>query len=278
MHILSIGYGDIAQRAATLLVEKGHSVMGLCRHPDNKPEIKGVDLVAADAGNEQDLKAVLHGNEFGAIIVTLTPSEFSGEGYRKGYVVPCRHLQQVLNGLDYSPYVIYVSSTGVYGQKEGEWVDEQSPTEPGNERGKMLLQAERLIADLSVPSTRLRCSGIYGEGRDFMVRQLKQQDVTLRDSWSNRIHQDDVARFIEFIIENPEKREPLYLLNDDQPTKQYQVYQWLADQLDVPVPNEVEPGPGPRGSKRCDNSKLRESGFKLKYPDYKSGYRAMLGD
>ncbi|MGM0526435.1 MAG: SDR family oxidoreductase, partial [Pseudomonadota bacterium] len=271
-----IGYGDIARRAARLLVAKGHRLSGLCRHPENKPAEQGVELIAADAGNEQDLKAVLHGHEYGAIIVTLTPSEYNQEGYRNGYVVPCRHLQQVINGLDYSPYVIYVSSTGVYGQREGEWIDEDSRTEPDSDSGRMLLQAERLIHDLPVPTTILRCSGIYGPGRDFMLRQLKQQKVTLRDSWSNRIHQHDVARFIEFIIENPEKRDSLYLLNDDAPTKQYEVYQWLAHQLAVEISSEIQPGPGPRGSKRCNNSKLKSTGFQLQYPTFKNGYGEML--
>jgi len=278
MNILAIGYGDIAQRAARLLTADGHHVVGVCRHPDNKPHINGVELIAADAGNEQDLKKLLYRREYGAILVTLTPSEYSAEGYRQGYVVPCRHLQHVINGLDYSPYVIYLSSTGVYGQQQGEWVDEDSPTKPASDAGKMLLQAERLIADLPVTSTILRCSGIYGEGRDFLLRQLQQHNVTLRDSWTNRIHQDDVARFIEFIVKNPEKRAPLYLLSDDAPTKQYEVYQWLAHQLQLEVSSEVEPGPGPRGSKRCNNKKLRASGFSLKHPDFKSGYQAMLKD
>jgi len=276
MKILSIGYGDIAQRAARRFVAAGHSVVGVCRHPDNKPQIDGVELVAADASNEQDLRVVMHGNEFGAVLVTLTPSSYDLEGYRNGYVVPCRHLQQVISGLDYAPYVIYVSSTGVYGQQNGEWVDEDSPCEPESDSGRMLLQAEALVRDLPVPSTIIRCSGIYGAGRDFMLRQLKAGKVTLRESWTNRIHQDDVARFIAFVIEHPEKRNNLYLLSDDEPVMQYEVYQWLARQLGVEVSSEVEPGPGPRGSKRCNNTRVRNTGFTLEYPTYRHGYAEMI--
>lgn len=276
MKILSIGYGDIAQRAARRLVAAGHSVVGVCCHPDDKPPIDGVELIAADAGNEQDLRAVMHGNEFGAVLVTLTPSSYDLEGYRNGYVVPCRHLQQVISGLDYSPYVIYVSSTGVYGQQHGEWVDEDSPCEPDSDSGRMLLQAEALVRDLPVASTIVRCSGIYGAGRDFMLRQLKAGKVTLRESWTNRIHQDDVARFIAFLLEHPEKRDDRYLLSDDEPVMQYEVYQWLAKQLGVEVSSAVEPGPGPRGSKRCNNARVRHSGFTLEYPTYRDGYREMV--
>lgn len=251
-------------------------MVGVCRHPDDKPPVDGVELIAADAGNEQDLRAVLHGNEFGAVLVTLTPSSYDSDGYRNGYVVPCRHLQQVISGLDYAPYVIYVSSTGVYGQQDGEWVDEDSPCEPESDSGRMLLQAEALVRDLPVPSTIIRCSGIYGAGRDFMLRQLKGGKVTLRESWTNRIHQDDVARFIAFVIEHPEKRNNLYLLSDDEPVMQYEVYQWLARQLGVEVSSEVEPGPGPRGSKRCNNAHVRNTGFTLEYPTYRHGYAEMI--
>lgn len=281
MTILLIGYGDIAQRTARRLVSEGHAVVGLCRHPEEKPALEGVKLMAGDAGNEQDLKSVLLSTEFAAIVVTLTPADsddgrYSAEGYRKGYVVPCRHLQQVINGLDYSPYVVYVSSTGVYGQQDGEWVDENSPTQPSSDVGKMLLQAESLIRDLPVPSTIVRCSGIYGQGRDYLLRQIREGGVTLRESWTNRIHQDDVARFIAFLITHSDKREDLYLLSDDAPVMQYEVYQWLAKQLGVEISAEVEPGPGPRGSKRCNNQRVRDSGFTLEYPTYRDGYEEMF--
>ena len=271
MNILLLGYGDIAQRSARLMVADNHQVVGACRNPDNKPLINGVETVAADASNEQDLRALFSARKVDLVVVTLTPSEYSKEGYRQGYVVPCRHLQQVISELSYSPYVIYVSSTGVYGQSEGEWVDESSPTAPDSDSGQMLLQAEHLIRDLPVPSTILRCSGIYGEGRDFMRKQLQQGKATLRDSWTNRIHQDDVASFIFHLVRFPQHRHRLFLVSDDKPTKQYQVYQYLAEQEGVELNGPVEPGPGPRGSKRCSNRLLRSTGYSLLYPSYKEG-------
>lgn len=272
MNILLLGYGDIAQRSARLMVAEQHHVIGACRHPDDKPLIPGVETVSADASNEQDLRGLFntHG-KIDLVVVTLTPSEYSKEGYRQGYVVPCRHLQQIISELDYSPYVFYVSSTGVYGQHEGEWVDESSPTDPDSDSGKLLLQAEHLIRDLPVPSTILRCSGIYGEGRDFMRKQLQAGKATLRDSWTNRIHQDDVASFIYHLVRFPQHRHRLFLVSDDQPSKQYQVYQYLAEQAGITLNEPVQPGPGPRGSKRCSNRLLRSTGYTLMYPTYKEG-------
>lgn len=286
MNILFIGYGDIAQRTARVLLEQGHQVTGMCRTPDSKPPINDVSLVSGDAGNEQDLKQVLQpdpstGKGFDVIVITLTPTEYSAEGYRQGYVVPCRHLQQVLhhqavNAADESPYVIYVSSTGVYGQQQGEWVDEDSATEPTTDSGSMLLQAEQLIRDLPMATTVMRCSGIYGEGRDFMIRLLQQHKATLRRSWSNRIHQDDVARAIAFFVKHPKQRLPLVLMNDDEPVQQFKVYQWLAEQLHLEVPNEISDEASPRGSKRCSNARLKATGFNLLYPSYRDGYRPMI--
>ena len=81
--------------------------------------------------------------------------------YHDGYVVPCRHLQQVLAQSGQQP-PLFMSSTGVYAQ--GEWIDETSETAPTSESGKALLQAESLIDSLPSQTTVLRCSGIYGKG------------------------------------------------------------------------------------------------------------------
>lgn len=275
MQTLLLGYGDIAQRTARLLVKGGHSVTGLCRHPDSKPVIDGVQLVAGNYDNEQDLRQ-LFTTQWDAIVVTLTPSRSGSQRYHDGYVVPCRHLQQVLAQSGQQPYIIYVSSTGVYAQQDGEWIDETSETAPTSESGQALLQAESLIDSLPTQTTILRCSGIYGEGRDYLLKQLVAGEMTLRDSWTNRIHQDDVAGFIHALLTSIKSPQPLYLVSDDEPVKQYDMYQWLAEQLDASITSDVETGPGPRGSKRCDNSRLKNSGYKLKYPTFVEGYEAFI--
>ncbi|ATZ72474.1 NAD(P)-dependent oxidoreductase [Idiomarina sp. X4] len=275
MQTLLLGYGDIAQRTARLLAAEGHRVTGLCRHPDNKPVIEGVQLVAGNYDNEQDLRH-LFDTQWDAVVVTLTPSASGSQRYHDGYVVPCRHLQQVLAHSAQEPYVIYVSSTGVYAQENGEWIDETSETAPTSESGKALLQAESLIDSLPSQTTILRCSGIYGEGRDYLLKQLIAGNMSLRDSWTNRIHQDDVAGFIHALLTDIENSQPLYLVSDNKPVKQYEMYQWLAQQLNVSITSDVEPGPGPRGSKRCDNSRLHNSGYTLKYPTFVEGYEAFI--
>lgn len=264
--VLLLGYGDIAQRAAPLLIESGWQVVGACRNPGRKPHIKGVELVAADANHEHDLRELLAQN-FDAIVITLTPNDYSLEGYHQGYVVPCRHLQHLMHQLPAAPRVLYISSTGVYGQRDGEWVDEHSPTEPDSDSGEMLLQAEQVILGSAGVTSVLRCSGIYGPGRERLQQQLKAGTATITPAWTNRIHSDDVAGFIAYLLEHPEHREPVYIVTDNEPLLQEDAYQRMAKKLGIDISglkrtNQV----GPRGSKRLRNTKLHTTGYPLKHP------------
>ena len=166
MQTLLLGYGDIADRVAQRLSGQNEQVTGVCRTPESKPVRQGVNLVAADLNSEQELYQLFQ-NKWDNVVITLTPAKGSEDSYHQGYVVPCRHLQQVLSQQRHQPNIIYVSSTGVYAQRDGEWIDENSATEPTSDSGKALLQAESIINALPGQTSILRCSGIYGEGRDF---------------------------------------------------------------------------------------------------------------
>ncbi len=266
--VLFLGYGDIAQRAAQQLVAAGWKVVGACRSPANKPTIVGVDLVAADHGNQHDLQQLLK-RQFDAIVMTLTPARGSSDPYHQGYVLPCRLLQHLLREQP-APRLLYVSSTGVYGQRDGAWINEHSPTEPGDHGGQMLLQAEQTIASCNAHVSILRCSGIYGPGRSMLLHGIAAGTATITPGWSNRIHSDDVAGFISYLLQHPEHYQPVYLVSDNQPTLQAEIIAYYAQQLGVD-PNTLKRTDqvGSRGSKRCDNSLLRASGYVLHYPDYR---------
>ncbi len=275
MQTLLLGYGDIADRVAQRLSTKTNHITGVCRTPDNKPVRPGVELIPADLNNEQELYQLFH-QHWDNVVITLTPAKGVEDSYHQGYVVPCRHLQQVLSQQTHQPNIIYVSSTGVYAQRNGEWIDEDSATEPTSDSGKALLQAESIINELSGQTSILRCSGIYGDGRDFLLRQLNEGKVQLRDSWTNRIHQDDVAGFIVHLLTQVSQPHPLYLVNDDEPVKQYKVYQWLAQRLGIKLPEDINTEIGPRGSKRCQNKRLKDSDYQLQYPSFRQGYAAVI--
>jgi len=285
--ILLLGYGDVAQRVATQLMTQSpaHQVVGVCRNPQQKSAPAGVTLVAGDASNEQDLRTLISHWQPTTIVITLTPTrpshntgdDDSQEAYRQGYLVPCRHLQKVLAERATAPQIIYVSSTGVYGQREGEWVDEHSETLPTSVSGELLLQAEQTLRSCHAAVSILRCSGIYGPGRDYLIRQLKQGKAVATPAWSNRIHVDDVAGFICFLIDHPEQAQSTFVVSDSQPTQQREVYQWLATQLGVSTAAiKTTEQVGSRGSKRCNSALLQASGYRLRYPTYQQGYLSLL--
>ena len=100
--------------------------------------------------------------------------------------------------------------------------------------------------------------------------------MQLRDSWTNRIHQDDVAGFIVHLLTKIRQPKPVYLVNDDEPVKQYEVYQWLAQQLGIELPETIDKDVGPRGSKRCLNNALKDSGYQLQYSNFREGYAPVI--
>jgi nucleoside-diphosphate-sugar epimerase len=175
-------------------------------------------------------------------------------------------------------HVFFVSSTRVYGQNKGEILDEQTITIPADFGGERLLEAENLLNNLPCRSTSMRLSGIYGKGRLYLVNMAK--DIAkwpAENHWSNRIHRDDAAGFIAFMVEKATKNETLescYIVTDDMPTQQYEVLAWLAQQQKVDTSNVKTLAA--QGGKRLSNQRLRDTDFVLQYPNYQAGYAEIL--
>ncbi|RUO26332.1 NAD(P)-dependent oxidoreductase [Aliidiomarina minuta] len=272
---LLMGAGDIASQLQPLLQQQDFSVLGVRRNPDKHHG--DWPVVAGDAKVKANWDALLQRTPE-VIVLTLTPTQFSDQGYEEGYVQPLRALKESLAEQpdDYKPLVVFVSSTSVYGQKEGEEVDEESPTEPEKFTGKRLLEAEQLLRESACQPLIVRLSGIYGPGRERMVASLYSGDITLRPSWTNRIHSRDVASVLSHLIGRYDMQlslDDLYLASDNEPVKQRDFVLWLAQHLGLDTQDLAESSEvGPRGSKRCNNTRLRETGFHFIFPSYKEGY------
>jgi hypothetical protein len=96
-----------------------------------------------------------------------------------------------------------------------------------------------------------------------------------QNAWTNRIHRDDAAAFIVFLIKRVLAGSPVqnyYVVTDCKPVLQYEVLGWLATQLQTGKPEQLRAG----GGKRLSNSNMLATGFKLQYPDYEAGYRTLL--
>lgn len=274
--VLLVGCGDIALRLAPLL-EPGATLSGLRRHPENLPSF--IRPIQADVCDAVAMANALEGHLFDYVIVTLTPGERSESRYRQVYVEGMRCLLQSLPG---RPRVLFVSSTSVFGQHHGEWVNEHSVAEGDGFSGRVLREAEQLLMASGLPATCIRFSGIYGPGRERLIRLVREGRVALDNArqYSNRIHADDAARVLAFLIDRWEKGQPpapVYVASDPQPVQSGNVWLWMATRMGVTGP-ALEPlwDSEPATGKRCDSALLQSQGFVFQYPDFCAGYAALM--
>lgn len=266
--LLIAGCGDLGIRLAGLLKDGDWRIHGLRRRTEALPGT--IVPVRADLADPDSMTAVA--GDWDAIVYQATPDTYDEAGYRAAYVDGLTNLLEHAS----ARRLLFVSSTAVYGQDEGERVDENSDTEPARFNGRVLLEAEAL-AGRSVPEpVVVRFSGIYGAGRNFLVRKVAGGEATCREDppqWTNRIHVDDCAGVLAHLL-TLDRPAPLYCASDNDPASRCEVLDWLAAKLEVARP-EREPSAGGQG-KRVANDRLIESGYRLMYPDYRSGYQEML--
>lgn len=272
--MLLMGAGDIAQRLQPLLSAHGHEVIGARRNP---PQQTHFPHIRADARDVKDWRQLL-AKQPAVIVVTLVPTAFTDEGYLQGYVEPVEALLKALNEGEagYRPLLVFVSSTSVYSEREGEWVDETTPAQPKSFSGMRLLQAEDMLRSAAYPHTIVRFSGIYGPGRDGMLKRLRSGQLTLTPAWTNRIHVDDCAGVLAHLIQRYHagfELNELYLATDNLPVRQSELMRGLAARMAIDITSlPISDTIGPRGSKRCSNQRLTASGYRLRYPTWKEGY------
>ncbi len=268
--LLIAGCGDIGCRLAGRL-DPGHwQVTGLRRHVDSLPD--SILPLVADLTRPETLTAV--DPHWDALIYQATPGSRDEAAYRRTYV---EGLSNLLTRV-HPRRLIYVSSTAVYGQDDGSWVDESSATEPRRFNGRIVLEGERLAAAAPAESIVVRFSGIYGPGREYLINSLRSGKADCRPEppqWTNRIHADDCAAVLEHLLALPEP-DPVYCASDCKPTSRCEVLDWLAQELGLSAPERLGPEDGAGQGKRVCNNRLQESGFQFEYPDFKVGYGAML--
>ena len=275
--VLIAGCGDIGGGLALSLCAAGFTVTGLRRRAHLIPE--GVEPLGADLAVPDSL-TILSERRFRYVVIASAAAAYDAASYRRVYVDGLRNLLRSLRG---EPRLLLLSSTAVYHQHAGEWVDEDSPTAPGAFSGQLLLEAEALLREHAPGrSTVLRLGGIYGPGRERLLREVRDGVGCPREPlrYSNRIHRDDCIGILRFLIDRLEcgaKLAPVYLGVDDDPAPIREVRHWLAARLGITLDDALG-GNGARmpGSKRCSNRRLRELGYQLLFPDFRAGYGALL--
>jgi nucleoside-diphosphate-sugar epimerase len=284
LRVLVAGCGYLGSALASELAADGHAVFGLRRNPAGLPP--GVTAVAADLDDLATLRSLPRGLD--VVVYAAAADGFSDAAYRASYVDGPRHLIAALAAAGERPRrLLFTSSTAVYGQSDGVWVDETSATDPPGFSGARLLEGEAVVAGGPFPSVVVRLGGIYGPGRTRLVESVRSGAARLRRGpprYTNRIHRDDGAGALRHLI-GLASPEACYLAVDSEPADERDVLRFLARALGVPEPPEADPaeGPGarpgerPRGSKRCSNRRLLASGYALRFPTFREGYAALVG-
>jgi nucleoside-diphosphate-sugar epimerase len=230
--------------------------------------------LAADVTQPQTLGALPPG--ITRLVYALAPGARTEDAYREVFIDGLRHLLQALDTRRLRR-IVFVSSSAVYGDHDGGWIDETTPAAPLGMNGAVLLQAEQWLAAQGLPATSLRLAGLYGPGRLQLVRRLCAGQVRVprgTQHWANRMHADDAAAAIAHLLMLPQV-EDVYLGTDDTPLPLDTLYDHIAALAGCPPPPDG-PAPAGVGSKRLSNARLRASGFSPAWPDARDGYAALL--
>lgn len=277
--VLIAGCGYVGGALADRLVGEGHEVFGLRRGGAALPA--GVEHVTADLSLPESLAALPV--KLDAVVYAASPGTRSDAAYQEIFVTGVLHLQEALDRS--SPNLgrfVFVSSTAVYAQRDGSWVDEESATEPSHFSGRRLLEGERLVLAGPGHGSVLRLAGIYGPGRLGLLERVRRGEARYMPGpphYTNRIHRDDAAGILHQLLEGAAP--PRCLLGvDSAPAPEREVQEWLAQRLGAPVPRPAPPDPSGRkalGNRRCRNARLLARGYRLRFPTWREGYAAHLG-
>ncbi|MEI4231396.1 SDR family oxidoreductase [Roseovarius sp. D22-M7] len=278
--LFSFGHGYSARALARRLLPRGWRIFGSTRDPA-KAEALRAEGVTPLLWQDDDFGPAL--SEATHLLSSIGPNE-------DGDPVLAHHGDEIARIAPRLSWAGYLSTTGVYGDHQGGWVDETTPLTPSTRRGKLRLAAEaEWQAIPGLPLHIFRLAGIYGPGRGPFekVRNGTARRIIKPGQVFSRIHVDDIAQVLDASINAPCPG-TVYNVCDDDPAPPQDVIAYAAELLGLPVPEEVafdaaDLSPMARSfyseSKRISNRRIRDRlGVELEHPDYRSGLRALLAE
>lgn len=276
--LLIAGCGDVGSRLGQQLTVLGWTVYGLRRNVAQLPP--SIRPVAGDLHNSA-CPVAWPSAPLEYVVYCAAATEHNEAGYRAAYVDGLRHVLAWLAQHGQQPKrLLFVSSSGVYGQQLGEWVDETSAADASSYSGRTMREAEQLAWACGLAASVVRLTGLYGPGREWLLGQVRQgyRAVSEPPLYGNRIHVDDAAGLLAFLLQADARGvalEDCYIGVDDQPAPLHEVVAWLREQLGVSHWSE-QSTVRRAGSKRCSNARARALGWAPHYPSYREGYRSIL--
>jgi nucleoside-diphosphate-sugar epimerase len=278
-HLLSLGHGYSAAALADRLLPLGWTVTGTTRNPARAEALRRAGVRALLLPGD-DLAAAVRGATH--VLASAAPDD-AGDPF----------LPRVRDALAAArpTWVGYLSTTGVYGDNAGDWVDEDTPLNPATQRGRLRVLAERqwqvAAREGGWPLMIFRLAGIYGPGRGpfAKVRDGTARRIIKKGQVFSRIHVEDIAQVLQASIDRP-RAGGIYNVCDDEPAPPQDVIEHAATLLGLPVPPAVpfelaDLSPMARSfyaeSKKVRNDRIKtELGVRLIHPDYRSGLAALL--
>ena len=267
--ILVAGAGYVGAALAEALAAQGHDVWALRRRP---LELAGVRSVVADLCYRSSLAAALPG-ELDVVVFAAAPAGGGVEAYTETYLRGAENLLAA----SAAPRFVFTSSTGVYAQRDGEWVDERSLAEGSSASTRVLCQAEALVR-ARPGGVVVRLSGIYGPARTRLVESVRAGSATYRaeaPEYTNRIHRDDCVGLLALVATTANPPDVIVGV-DDYPASREVVLRWLAERLGAPEPRAASGSPAPASNKRCSNARQKALGYELAYPTFREGYAPLV--
>ena len=267
------GFGDIGTRVCEGLSPPWR-VLALRRRAREVPP--GVRGIAVDLRRADSLRC-LERLAPDALLITLSPGGRDIETYREGF---SGAMANVIAGLGaHRPArAFFLSSTRVYAEHEGGWVDEDSPLDRDDPHAAAIIEAEERFREAFDAAVVLRAGGLYGQGPGPLLRAVAAGRLRPAHPpvYGNRIHRDDAAGFVLHALEAEPARATINLV-DDACVPLQEIERWLCEHLRRPYtpPEPLAAGPAPR-HKRIRNDRLHDSGYALRHPDYRSGYGEVL--
>jgi nucleoside-diphosphate-sugar epimerase len=264
--------GAVAKR----LADAGQEVTGLKRHPPTQAD--NIVYMAADITISAQLENL--DTDFDTVFFILSPDGSSEHSYRAVYETGLDNLLNHFADAKQSPNWFFTSSTSVYSQTQGEWVNEESIAQPENRNSQLIRQAELKVMAANPNNIVVRFSGIYGEGREYLLRLAKQTPAIQKNPpyFTNRIHQHDCVEVLLFLWQqqlNGKMLEQCYLASDDEPVPTWDVMNWLTEQMNCSPPT-IKINSTNEMNKRCDNRRLKALGYQFRYPNYQTGYLPLI--
>jgi len=261
---------------AEAIASSGHEVWGLRREPELLPE--GIRPLTGDLTRPATLEGLP--GQIDYVFYTAGAGTFSDEAYAAAYVQGVENILAALESQGQRPKrILFTSSTGVYGQMDGGWVDEKSPADAPAFSGKRALEGERLFQESPFESVSVRLGGIYGPGRTALIDRVRNGAATLEAEprYLNLIHLEDIVGALVHLMQL-ERVESVYVGVDSEPQLWNEFLCWIAGELNLPEPVGFGDAVSKRGARnrRCSNARLRASGYAFRYPSSREGYRELI--